>query len=165
MSRTPACDCLRKDHREMETHLDRLMAAVSRLTPERVPEIRGAVEAIRALAALHFAREEEIFYPRLRKALPDLLAQMDEQHEHVREVERHVAAMLADSPQQPDDRWLWELRSAAIEFHDWIQHHIVDEEDHLLRLAEKELSPAEQEQLAARMYAVVTEASGSGSGT
>lgn len=151
---TAACDCLRKDHREMENHLDALMAAVSPLTADRVPAVERSVAAIRQLSAVHFAREEGIFYPRLRTAIPDLLAQMDEQHEHVREVEQHVADMLASRPHDPDDRWLWELRAAAIEFHDWIQHHIVDEEDHLLRLAEKELSPAEQEELASRMSAL-----------
>jgi hemerythrin-like domain-containing protein len=165
MSRFAACDCLREDHRAMEQHLDRLMAALLHLTPGQVAEVRDGVDQIRALAAIHFAREEGIFYPRLRQIWPDLLAGMDAQHQHVRELERHVADLLAAEPEPPGERWLWELRLAAIEFHDLIQHHIVDEEDHLLRLAEDELSHSEQESLAAGMRAVATGPAGSCSGT
>ena len=46
------------------------------------------------------------------------------------------------------------MRSFGIEFHDRIQHHIVDEENQLLRLAEDLLTAEEQESLAAAMNAV-----------
>jgi len=62
-----------------------------------------------------------------------------------------VAAFLADPPQAPDARWLNDLRSFGIEFHDRIQHHIVDEEDHLFRLAGERLSVADQAILARAM--------------
>jgi hemerythrin-like domain-containing protein len=150
----PACEHLRRDHRVIEERLDILLAALLRLTPELIPEIQATVRALQDLAAIHFEKEETIFYPKLRPLLSDLLDRMDVQHEEVREVERYLAELLAEPPQPPDSRWLNELRSFGIEFHDRIQHHIVDEEDQLLRLAEDRLTAEEQESLAAAMSAV-----------
>jgi hemerythrin-like domain-containing protein len=149
--REPACDHLRRDHRAIEERLDTLLAALLNLAPERIPEIQATVRELQDLAAIHFAKEEQIFYPKLRPMAADLLASLDLQHEEVRELERHVAELLAEPPQDPDSRWLTELRSFGIEFHDRIQHHIVDEEDHLFRLAGKRLPLEDQESLARAM--------------
>jgi hemerythrin-like domain-containing protein len=154
MIAAPACENLRNDHRAIEEHLDILLAALLRLTPELIPKVQMTVRNLRALAAVHFEKEETIFYPKLRPLFSDLLDQMDLQHEEVRELERHLAELLADPPQTPDSRWLNELRSLGIEFHDRIQHHIVDEEDQLLRLAEDRLTMEDQESLAKAMEAV-----------
>ena len=150
----PACAHLRKDHRVIEESLDILLAALLRLTPPLIPAIQATVRALQDLAAIHFEKEETIFYPKVRPLLSDLLDRMDVQHEEVREVERYLAELLAQPPQPPDSRWLNEVRSFGIEFHDRIQHHIVDEEDQLLRLAEDRLTAEEQESLAAAMSAV-----------
>ena len=147
----PACDHLRRDHRAIEDRLDTLLAALLNLTSERIPEIQAIVRQVQDLAALHFAKEEQIFYPKLRPIAAELLASLDLQHEEVRELERHVAELLADPPPSPDSRWLNELRNFGIEFHDRIQHHIVDEEDHLFRLAGERLSREDQESLARDM--------------
>jgi hemerythrin-like domain-containing protein len=146
-----ACEHLKTDHRAMEARLDRLFRALEHMSPELVPEVQAAVAGIQRLAAIHFEKEEGVFYPSLQAAYPDVLSEMDRQHEHVRELERHVAGMLEDPPQPPDPRWLNELRMFGIEFHDHIQHHIVDEEDHLFRLAEALLTAEDQERLAAEM--------------
>jgi hemerythrin-like domain-containing protein len=149
-----ACENLRKDHRAIEERLDVLLAALLRLTPELVPEIQATVHELQDLAAIHFEKEETIFYPKLRPLISDLLDRMDLQHEEVRELERHLAELLAGPPQTPESRWLNELRSFGIKFHDRIQHHIVDEEDQLLRVAEDRLTAEEQESLASAMNAV-----------
>jgi hemerythrin-like domain-containing protein len=150
----PASEHLRKDHRVIEERLDILLAALLRLTPELIPEIQATVRAIQDLAAIHFEKEETIFYPKLRPLLSDLLDRMDVEHEEVREVERHLAQLLTEPPKTPDSRWLNELRSFGIAFHDWIQHHIVDEEDQLLRLAEDLLTAEDQESLVGAMSAL-----------
>ncbi len=150
----PACDHLRNDHRAIEERLDTLLAALRRLTPGRIPEIQAAVRGLQDLAAVHFEKEENIFYPRLRPLASDLLDRLDLQHEEVRELERHLAELLAEPPQAPEARWLNELRSFGIEFHDRIQHHIVDEEDQLLRLAGDRLTAEEQQSLARAMEAI-----------
>ena len=150
----PACENLRNDHRAIEERLDILLAALLRLTPALIPEIQTTVRELQDLAAIHFEKEETIFYPKLRPLVSDLLDRMDLQHEEVRELERHLAELLAEPPQTPESRWLNELRSFGIEFHDRIQHHIVDEEDQLFRLAEDRLTAEEQESLAGAMNAV-----------
>jgi hemerythrin-like domain-containing protein len=150
----PACDNLRQDHRAIEERLDSLFAALVHLTPDLIPEIRATFGQLRALAAIHFQKEEEIFYPKLRPVASDLLCRLDVQHEEVRELEGHLAELLADPPPAPDVRWLNELRSLGIEFHDRIQHHIVDEEDQLFRLAGDRLSTEDQENLARAMEAI-----------
>ena len=150
----PACENLRKDHRAIEERLDILLAALLRLTPELIPEIQVTVHDLQDLAAVHFEKEETIFYPKLRPLVSDLLDRMDLQHEEVRELERHLAELLAEPPQTPESRWLNELRSFGIEFHDRVQHHIVDEEDQLLRVAEELLTTEEQDSLAEAMEAV-----------
>lgn len=147
----PACDHLREDHREIEKHLDVLLAALLRLTPELIAEIQATVRKLRDLAAIHFEKEEKIFYPKLRPLASDLLDSLDRQHEEVRELERYLVELLAEPPQAPEARWLNELRSFGIEYHDRIQHHIVDEEDQLFRLARKVLSGPDQENLAKAM--------------
>jgi len=149
-----ACEHLRKDHRAIEQRLDILLAALLRLTPEVIPEIQATMRDLQDLAAIHFEKEEKIFYPKLRPVASGLLDRLDLQHEEVRELERHLAQLLAAPPQAPEARWLSELRSIGIEFHDRMQHHIVDEEDQLLRLAEDLLTRDEQESLAKAMEAV-----------
>ena len=154
MTAMPACAHLRADHREMEAYLDHLLATLQRLSPELVPQAQTVVCNIRRLAAIHFEKEESIFYPSLCPALLDLVTQMEQQHEEIRELEKHVAEMLSDPPQRPESRWLNDLRMFGTQFHDLIQHHIVDEEDHLLRLAESQLSGEDQERLATEMTTV-----------
>jgi hypothetical protein len=147
MGATSACDHLRSDHRRMEKHLDRLLEALLHMSPALVSDVRATMAELQRLEVLHFEKEESLFYPSLRPAFPDLLAQMDLQHEDIREVEQHVAELLSNPPGLPELRWLEELRRSGIELHDRIQHHIVDEEDQLLRLADGHLTVEDQQKL------------------
>lgn len=131
----------------MEVYLDRLLAALSHVTPALVSDICSTMANLQRLETSHFEKEESLFYPKLRPAFPDLLAQMDLQHQDIREVEQHVAGMLADAPELPDIRWLDEIRRSGTELYDRIQHHIVDEEDQLFGVAGRHLTPDEQETL------------------
>jgi hemerythrin-like domain-containing protein len=138
----------------METYIDRLLAALRSAGPELVPEVQAAVCDIRRLSSIHFEKEEVIFYPSLRPTFPDLLAQMDRQHEEVREVEQYIGELLSDPPPTPESRWLNELRLFGTQLHDFIQHHIVEEEDQLFRLAESRLTTEDQQRLAVEMAKV-----------
>jgi hemerythrin-like domain-containing protein len=149
MDPTAACDHLRHDHRQVEECLDRLFAAVSLSGPELVSQVRSAISSLQRLEAAHFEKEESLFYPKLRPAFPDLLGKMDLQHEDVRELDQLVSELLSDLPESPESRWADELRRLCIELHDRIQHHIVDEEDQLFRLADRNLTPEDQAMLAA----------------
>jgi len=156
MSLTPVSDVLRADHRRIEVHLDALLAALGELGAERLLEVRRRFLEIRALIAPHFEKEETVLYPHLRPGLPELLERMDEQHAHVREVEHCLAELLGGLADLPTARELGEVRRLGIELHDAIQHHIVEEEDDLLRIADAELSAEEQQGLVARMQVFLT---------
>ena len=134
----------------METYIDRLLTALRCAGPKSVPEVEEAVRNIRRLSSIHFEKEEVIFYPSLRPAFPDLLAQMDGQHAEVREVELYIGEILSDPLPSPESHWLDELRLFGTLLHDYIQHHIVAEEDQLFLLAETRLATEDQDRLAAR---------------
>jgi hemerythrin-like domain-containing protein len=119
--------------------------------PALIAEAQAAVRDIRRLYSIHFEKEEVVFYTSLRPTFPDLLAEMDQQHDDVREVAQHVGDLLSDPPPTPESRWLNDLRLFGTELYDLIQHHIVEEEDQLFRLAESRLSTEEQERLAVEM--------------
>lgn len=99
--------------------------------PALIAEAQAAVRDIRRLYSIHFEKEEVVFYPSLRPTFPDLLAEMDQQHDDVREVAQHVGDLLSDPPPTPESRWLNDLRLFGTELYDLIQHHIVEEEDQL----------------------------------
>lgn len=154
MSLTPASDMLRADHRQVEVWIDRLLEVAKRPTPTLITDVRHLFGEIQSLTSPHFTKEESVFYPRLRPILPDLLAQMDEQHAYIRDVEDNLRELIATVGDEPSDRELTELVRFSVELFDTVQHHIVDEEDQLLRAADSRLSPEEQNQLAEAMKAV-----------
>ena len=154
MSLTPASDMLRADHRQVEVWIDRLLEVAKRPTPTLITDVRHIFGEIHSLTSPHFTKEESVFYPRLRPILPDLLAKMDEQHAYIREVEDNLRELIATVGDEPSDRELTELVRFSVELFDTVQHHIVDEEDQLLRVADLQLLPEEQSKLAKAMKAV-----------
>ncbi len=154
MSTTPASDLLRADHRLMETELDGMLHVSKHPELNFVSEMRRALTGIECLSQLHFAKEEDIFYRHLRPHFPSLLAELDEQHERARQIESHLEELIAAAADPPNKRQVEELVSFSTELCDVIQHHIVTEEDELLRLADARLSHQEQESLALKMRKV-----------
>ncbi|SRR5579871_675629 len=146
-----ASDLLRQEHRQIESQLDGLRDALVNLPAPRMAEVRTHFAAIRTLAALHFRKEEEIFYPSVRGFDPKLLAEMDEQHEESRVAERDLEALLARLSDAPSERDLTELHRLGLMFEDLVQTHILAEEDRLLPWADRTLRSEEQQTLAIRM--------------
>jgi len=151
---TPASDLLRQEHRRIEGHLDPMLEALQHLTPEAVGEVRRHFQAIQSIARVHFRREEEIFYPRLRTVDPHLLEEMDGQHEDTRQADRDLEELLAGLPAVPSERQFTELHRLGIFFHDFVQTHILAEEEHLFTLADEEMRPEEQQALCSEMQQV-----------
>ena len=160
MNETQASDLLRADHRKMETYLDSLLEALKHLSADRVVGIRRDFLGIQRLARLHFDQEERVFYPAVRSLAPQVLSQMDEEHEVIRQTERYLGELLGSFPVPPTQRDLGELHRLGIEFHDAIQVHIIDEEDQLLKPADRLLSSPEQQRLAAAMLQIAAGHSG-----
>lgn len=154
MSHTPASDCLRSDHRSMEAHLDRLSEQLHRLSAESVPELKAQMEVIAKLAELHFQKEEMIFYPSVRTRWPSLLAELDRHHDEIRSVEEQVVEVIASACALPEERCLHDLRLLGGELVDRLQHHIVEEEDHLFLLADRNLTHHEQLRMANAMMQI-----------
>ena len=59
----PACDNLREDHRQIETYLDRLLAALQHPSAARLREFQAIVAGIQRLSAVHFEKEEGVLFP------------------------------------------------------------------------------------------------------
>ncbi len=154
MSLTPASDMLRADHRQIEVWIDRLLEVAKHPPPDLINDVRRIFTEIQLLTAPHFNKEESVFYPRFRPILPDLLAQMDKWHAYIREVEDSLRELIATVGDKPSDRELAELVRFSDELFGTVQHYIMDEEDQLLRVADSQLSPEEQDQLAKAMKAV-----------
>jgi hemerythrin-like domain-containing protein len=154
MSDTAASDLLRADHRKMEKHLDALLDALKHLSAERVAEIRRDFAELEKLAEIHFDQEERVYYPRVRALAPQVMDLMEEQHGVVRETERGLHELLESFSDPATQRSLDELHRIGIEFHDAVEVHIIDEEDQLLKLADRMLTTEEQIALAAAMRKV-----------
>jgi hemerythrin-like domain-containing protein len=146
-----ASDLLRADHRQIEMQIDRLLTIVKHPNQEMVLQVRDVFAEIEKLMVAHFHKEEKVFYPYLRTTLGELLAQMDEQHEYIKEVAQGVAELTGRGSGGLDGREVEELSRLSKELFNVIQHHIVDEENQLLRLADLHLSALEQDNLAATM--------------
>jgi len=145
---------LRADHRQIEVWIDRLLEVAKHPPPDLINDVRRIFTEIQLLTVPHFNKEESVFYPRLRPILPDLLAQMDEWHAYIREVEDSLRELIATVGDEPSDRELAELVRFSDELFGTVQHYIMDGEDQLLRVADSQLSPEEQDQLAKAMKAV-----------
>ena len=151
-----ASDLLRAEHREVEDQLDTLLHALKHLTAERVNDIGHSVENIRRLVGAHMDLEERVFYPAIRSLVEDLLPNMLKQHDEIREADRYLGELLSGFPERPTDRDMGELYRLGIELHDGVQVHIVDEEEHLLKLVDGGLSSEQQQGLLAAMQGAVT---------
>jgi hemerythrin-like domain-containing protein len=151
MASVPASDLLRADHRRIEMELDRLLTTVKHPGDGMVLQVRDISAEIQRLMKPHVHKEENVFYPYLRAAFSELLAEMDEQHEYIAEVTAGVDGLTGMAGKGLSERQFLELIRLSSELFDAIQHHIVYEEDQLLRLADLHLSAVEQDCLAARM--------------
>jgi hemerythrin-like domain-containing protein len=151
-----ASGLLRSEHREVENHLDTLLYALKHLYPERLSVIRQSVKNIWNLVGAHMDIEERIFYPAIRSLAEDLLPNMLKQHDEIREAHHYWGELLSAFPEPPTDRDMAELYRLGIELHDAVQVHIVDEEEHLLKLVDKQLSIEQQQNLLAAMQGGTT---------
>lgn len=136
MATGSASDLLRADHRQIEMRLDRLLISVKHRGEGIVSEVRDVFAEIRQLMELHVRKEEMVVYPFLRTKFPEVLGKMGEQHQYIAEVTAGMDELTGMDGMSLTERQCEELISLSKELFDVIQHHIVDEEDQLLRLAD-----------------------------
>jgi hemerythrin-like domain-containing protein len=153
MASVAASDLLRTDHRQIEMALDRLLATVKHPCEGMVLQVGEIFAEIQRLMEPHVRKEENVFYPYLQTAFSELLAEMDKQHEYIAQVTAGMDELTGMAGKGLTERQFLELIRLSMELFDAIQHHIVDEEDQLLRLADLHLSVVEQDCLATKMRA------------
>lgn len=158
MTPQSACDLLRAEHRQIETQIDRLLTTVKHPDGGTVLQVRDAFAEIQNLMTSHAHKEEQVLYPYLRARFGELLAKMDQQHEYIAEVIESMEELTGMVGQGLPERQFRELIRLSMELFNVIQHHIVDEEDQLFRLANLHLSALEQDNLAAKMGELEVEA-------
>ncbi|HWQ56004.1 MAG TPA: hemerythrin domain-containing protein [Bryobacteraceae bacterium] len=117
--------CLRREHREIESRLDRFAAALESGDNQAAHAV--FLEAW-PLAREHYCREEGAFFAAVRQHLPALAAKMELQHEEAREIAAHL-----EDPDLPEPEW----QSLARRWLAITQHNLIEEERDLFVLAEK----------------------------
>jgi hemerythrin-like domain-containing protein len=128
---------LRADHRAIEIPLDLLAEALQDVNADRISSLRLQFEEVRRLTAAHLEKEEQVYYPQVRPDFPLLVAKMEQQHAYIRELEQWLAGLLASLPETPTERELDELRRCGRQFQSMLQHHMLEEERELFRLADQ----------------------------
>jgi hypothetical protein len=109
-----------------------VMATFHRYRPDASPAKKKAiVETVCTAVEIHAKLEEEIFYPAMRRAQPELVEKSAPEHNEMR---RQIAELRALDPAQDDYdiAFLALMRS--------IIHHVADEETILLPAAERVLA-------------------------
>ena len=120
-----ACELLDADHIAVK-HLFVEYARLAFAMPDASAADRtGLAMKICDELTVHAQIEEEIFYPALRKAVPDTAAQLDEaraEHQEVKQLVAKIKALGKASPQMDD---LVSKLAGAVE------HHVKEERDEL----------------------------------
>jgi hypothetical protein len=109
-----------------------VMSTFHKYRPDASPEKKQAIaETICSALEIHARLEEEIFYPAMRGAQPELVDKSVPEHNEMR---RQIASLRAMDPSRDEyDVALLALMRAVI-------HHVADEETVLLPAAERVLS-------------------------
>lgn len=118
--------------------------------------LAGTFAEIQEHLAGHFAKEEEVFYPALAPALDaadTTMIQLSDDHVDVRETSSAFQTLLEQAPSGSElpVSLRAELSSLGWQLWNLIHHHIDEEDRGLLAFADRTLTTAAQERLAARM--------------
>jgi hemerythrin-like domain-containing protein len=164
-----ATTTLRLEHEAILMMLDGLDSASRQLLSGIVVSpatLSGLLEFFQLFAdRCHHGKEEEILFPFLeRKGLPRQggpLSVMLHEHDLGRNLVREMAAAIAEYPSQPGPagkRWA----NAARQYSVLLRDHILKENNVLFLMAERMLTPEEQELLGAEFEKSETEKMGAG---
>lgn len=118
---------------------------------ERLQLLRGHVGMLEAQFATHMAAEDEVLYPALRQALPEMegrLAPLGREHRELRSMLVLLAALLERPATRERDE---QIAVQAQDLVDLLRIHIRKEEVVVFGVAGRVLGPREMQQLADRM--------------
>ncbi|MDP2858754.1 MAG: hemerythrin domain-containing protein [Bacillota bacterium] len=164
-----ATDVLRTEHRAIERMLAVLETAAQRLEqgqPVRPDMLREAVDFVRNFAdRCHHGKEEENLFPRLEaRGVPregGPIAVMLSEHEQGR---AYVGAMAdaIDAYEGGEESAALAIAENARAYVELLREHIMKEDNVLFAMADRVLSPADQQELEQRFEQIETEVMGPG---
>jgi hemerythrin-like domain-containing protein len=145
------------DHRDVQTHLDRVERVVlgtrrtGRLTHRGRSMLCETVELLKLHIATHMTAEDEVLFPALEDFLPGGKPSLDPLREEHRELRLQLTS-LDELAQAPADRARDEqILVQARDFVDLLRLHIHKEEAAIFTMASRVLSPRELEMLSERI--------------
>ena len=110
-------DVLATEHLEVKDGLNRVLESGS---PMQGGAINSELVLVERMTVKHLYGEEEVFYPRIRSDMPDLVNASLHEHQEIRTHMRQAMANLSD--QQMAMRHLQDLKQAIL-------HHVGEEQD------------------------------------
>lgn len=151
-----ATEILRRDHRRMEEILARFERELSDPQGKGLAAVARTLGEIRAKLALHFRREEEVFYPAFQMVAAASgydTSNLRQEHSDVRGVITALESLLEARPDcgEPAPSVRAEIASVGWELWNHIHHHMAEEENGLLAFADRALDSEAQERLAKQM--------------
>lgn len=152
----PATELLRRDHRRMEEILSRFERELSNPQGEGLEAIARTFDEIRTELALHFRREEEVFYPAFKAASAASgydTSSLLQEHSDVQNVIAALESLQEARPISgaPAPSVRAEIASVGWELWNHIHHHMAEEESGLLAFADRVLDSEAQNRLAREM--------------
>ena len=152
-----ATDLLRRDHRRMEEVLVRFERELSDPQGIGLEALARTFDEIRRDLALHFRREEEVFYPAFRSAADTGYdtSKLEQEHSELEGVLSAFESLLGGrgAPLDPPPSTRAEIAGVGWELWNHIHHHMAEEESGLLAFADRVLDSAAQDRLARDMIA------------
>jgi hemerythrin-like domain-containing protein len=151
-----ATGLLRRDHRRLEEILARFERELSDPQGQGLAAVARTFGEIRIELALHFRREEEVFYPAFQTAAAASgfdTSNLRQEHSDVQGVIAALKSLLEARPDagEPAPSVRAEIASVGWELWNHIHHHMAEEESGLLAFADRVLDSEAQERLARRM--------------
>jgi iron-sulfur cluster repair protein YtfE (RIC family) len=118
-----ALDLLRTDHREVDTMFEQFDTESGEAMASSKADL---ALTICAELKVHAQIEEEIFYPEVRKSVPDTAELLDEAVDEHAEAKQQISRIEACDPTNDKD-----LSSLVRELAEMIRHHVREEENEM----------------------------------
>src|SRR5579862_3995270 len=106
----------------------------------------------------HHHNEDELLWPRLLQRAPvdaELATRMEAQHAAIGQILRRIDAVLPIWPREASTRDASTLAADLADLHARLEEHLDDEEEHVLPIVGRTITPAEWAELAQRGFAAM----------
>jgi len=144
------CEILRWEHRRIERHLCRMREALAPVEQE-IERARDEFEILASLWAPHTGKERRILFPRITERFGAKVSELEQQHSQLDETAARLAEMFRQPAEARPGSWPADLRTRARELAELLHHHVIREEDGLLREVDRETPLSERLEMGQEM--------------